>query len=293
MASRYRSLVRVDLALEAAETLRPIYDSVQWPATPLGPLDSWSPALRGAVDLALHARFPVTLLWGPELVLLYNEAFVPLIADKHPTALGRRASEVFPEAWGAIGPMLRGVLAGRGATWVEDELVPLRRHGLMEEAYFTFSYSPVRSEHGAIEGVMDIATETTDQVLDRRRQRLLGRLGKRVGDAEDVEHLTRRAASLLREDPRDLRACDIRLGGAPAVVRDARLPERPATPLGHRDVLVEERPAGRVAWVPLTSTRATSPESVLCWSSSSASTSRRTRPTCASCARSPARSGRR
>ena len=164
-----------DALLAAAGDLRRAYQEVDWAATPVGPAALWSPALRSALDLALNTRFPVTLFWGPEFVLVYNEAFVELIGDKHPAALGRPARVVFPEAWDTIGPMMHAVLAGNGATWVEDERVPLWRSGRLEECWFTFSYSPVRGEDGVIEGVLDIATETTRQVLALRRLELLGR----------------------------------------------------------------------------------------------------------------------
>lgn len=56
------------------------------------------------------------MFWGPELILIYNEAYVELISDKHPAALGAPARDVFPEAWSTIGPMLESVLSGEGAT---------------------------------------------------------------------------------------------------------------------------------------------------------------------------------
>jgi hypothetical protein len=200
-----------DLLLGAAGTFRQSYEEVDWSATPVGPLSSWSPALRNAVDLALHTQFPVALFWGPEFVLIYNEAFVPLIADKHPTALGRRAYDVFPEAWETIGPMMQTVLAGEGSTWVEDESVPVERHGLSEEAYFTFSYSPVRGDDGTIEGVMNIGTETTPHVVDRRRLQMLSRLWEVLGDLEHAEDLPERALSVLRSNGEDLPAIAVRL----------------------------------------------------------------------------------
>ena len=164
--------VPADPLFQAAGSLRATYAEVDWAATPLGPVASWSPALRGAVDLMLQTRFPVTLLWGPEFVQVYNEAYVTMLADKHPRALGRPCRDVFPEAWEQVGPLMQGVLDGHGATWFEDASIPLQRGGILEEAYFTFSYSPVRGADGTIEGVMDIATETTGEVLDRRRLRL-------------------------------------------------------------------------------------------------------------------------
>jgi hypothetical protein len=201
--------VRGNVLLEAARGLRPAYEDIYWAATPLGPVRSWSPALRDALDLTLNTDFPVTLFWGPSFVLLYNEAYVPLIADKHPAALGAPAREVFPEAWGTIGPMMEGVLAGQGATWVEDAYVPLHRRGRLEEAYFTFSYSPVRDDDGVIEGVMNIATESTRQVVDRRRLALLNALRDLLDDLDSVDEVIELALPLLRTDVEDLPGVEI------------------------------------------------------------------------------------
>src|SRR6476620_4427341 len=78
-------------AFDDAGSLRDTYAAVDWAATSLGPVEDWSPALRTSLTTALSTRFPVTLLWGPDFVLLYNEASVELLADKHPRALGRQS----------------------------------------------------------------------------------------------------------------------------------------------------------------------------------------------------------
>jgi hypothetical protein len=105
-----------DRLLDAAGAMRPAYERVDWSSTAVGPVAGWSPALRNALDLALHTHFPVTLFWGPEFVLVYNAAYVELIADKHPAALASRARDVFPEAWDQVGPMMQAVIDGRGST---------------------------------------------------------------------------------------------------------------------------------------------------------------------------------
>jgi serine phosphatase RsbU (regulator of sigma subunit) len=185
-----------------------------WAASPVGPVEGWSPTLRGVVDLLMHTRFPVTLMWGPEFALLYNEAYIPLIGDKHPQALGRPSREVFSEAWHQIGPMLREVRETRQAIYVEDELVPLVRHGFLEECYFTFSYSPVRNAGAQVEGVMHIATETTQQVIARRRLWLLTQLNEALAEADAPEDVRRLALPILRSAERDLAYADIELHGA-------------------------------------------------------------------------------
>ncbi|MFN8076723.1 MAG: PP2C family protein-serine/threonine phosphatase [Kineosporiaceae bacterium] len=193
---------------DGAGTLRSAYDGTDWASTPLGPVTGWSTALRSAVSLILDTRFPVTLLWGPESVLVYNEAYVPLIADKHPAALGSRAEEVFPEAWELIGPLLRGVLDGGPATWVRDAHVPLRRSGFLEDCYFTYSYSAVRGVgpdgRERVEGVMDVAAETTREVLDRRRLSTLADLRAELGSAHGAEAIRAAAGRVLARAADDL-----------------------------------------------------------------------------------------
>ena len=236
-------------------TLGSAYETVDWAATPLGPVASWSEALVATVDLMAQTRFPVTLMWGPELVLVYNEAFVPLIADKHPGALGTPARDVFPEAWPLIGPMLHGVLDGNDATWVEDEYVPLHRRGFLEECYFTFSYSPVRGRGNRVEGVMDIAAETTEEVLSRRRLQLLSRLNERLAHVELPEEIRDNALPLLRAVAHDFPEADIRLstvGGAAT----GPAPDDPAEVVDLGYGVLETRGDRRVARLPLSSSDA-------------------------------------
>jgi PAS domain S-box-containing protein len=142
-----------------------------WSATPLGPVAAWPPPLRASIDLILPAATPIGLYWGPDLVLVFNDAWRRLVGTKHAVALGRPAREVFPEIWGEIGPMLAGVLAGKGAAQVKDRRLSLDRAGRIEDAWFSFSFDPILLGDGSVGGVLNIATETTGRLLtDRRRE---------------------------------------------------------------------------------------------------------------------------
>ncbi|MBC8989598.1 PP2C family protein-serine/threonine phosphatase [Micromonospora chalcea] len=232
-----------------AGALREAYGRVDWAATPMGPVESWSPTLRTTVELTLQTRFAVTTFWGPELIMVYNEAYVPLIGDKHPAALGAPAAAVFPEIWDTIGPMLTGVLAGGPATWSQDLELFLDRRGFAEQCYFTFSYSAVRGSDGRVEGVIDIAAETTEQVVLQRRLTLLTRLTDALSMSDDPQRILLAAVGVLRAAPRDLPQADVLWPGVSAA--GARLPAVPPSVFGRQDLVVEDWSGRTVAWLRL------------------------------------------
>ncbi|MFG2055897.1 SpoIIE family protein phosphatase [Micromonospora sp. NPDC048930] len=172
-----------------------------WSATPLGPIGCWPQGLRTAVVICLHSRFPILLLWGDELVMLYNDAFRPILGSAERAALGRPAVAVWPEIWDVIGPMLAGVLAGAGATWDEDQRLLLDRNGFTEECYFTFSLSPIIDESGEAGGVFTAITETTGRVVSERRLRLLTTLATALVDVTEPEEVLSRTVKALTGSP--------------------------------------------------------------------------------------------
>ena len=160
---------------EAGEMSR-LTRELDWSRTPIGALDQWPASLRTAAGICLSSRHPMVIWWGPELVLLYNDAWIPILGpSKHP-ALGKPGAEVWPEMWHIIGAQMSQVLATGQATWSDDQLLPADRYGYLEEAYFTYSYSPIR-EDGRVGGVFTAVTETTARVLGDRRLRTLRTLG--------------------------------------------------------------------------------------------------------------------
>ena len=155
---------------------------------PLGPPDLWPESLRTAVDICLASRFPMLVWWGPDLVMLYNDAYHPMLGTKHPRAFGAPGREVWPEIWDVIGPMLDQVMGGGGATWSTDQLLVLDRNGYPEECYFTYSYSPIPDESGGVGGVFCAVTETTERVVGERRLATVAELAHliRAGQRSDV-----------------------------------------------------------------------------------------------------------
>ena len=147
-----------------------------WASTALGGEQTWSPTLRTAVSTALNSRFGMLLMWGPELVMVYNDTYGPMLGHRHPTALGRRVQDVWFDVWADIRPLIDEVFAG-GATYHEDLPLTMTRNGFAEESYFTFSYSPVVEPGGRVAGLLNTVVETTQRVLAARRLTVLQQLG--------------------------------------------------------------------------------------------------------------------
>ena len=177
--------------------LATLVDAADWSSGPLGDPQTWPQSLRTSVDICLSSRFPILLWWGPELVMIYNDAYRPMLGEsKHPRALGAPGREVWTEIWDVIGPMLDQVMAGGGATWSADQLLILDRNGYPEECYFTYSYSPITDESGAVGGVFCAVTETTERVVGERRLATLAEMAGLMGapSRSDIVHT---AASIL------------------------------------------------------------------------------------------------
>ncbi len=141
-----------------------------WSQTPVGHPETWPQSLRTTLSILLNSKFPMFLFWGPELICFYNDAYRPSLGNngKHPAILGARGEDCWQEIWDSIKPLIDQVLSGGEASWSEDQLLPIYRNGTMEDAYWTFSHSPVNDESGAPAGVFVTCIETTDKVSLRR-----------------------------------------------------------------------------------------------------------------------------
>ena len=139
-----------------------------WSKTPLGASDHWSPSLRLVVGIMTASGFPMAIRWGPELIVLYNDGYRPILADKHPWALGLQFREVWPETAAELIPLQQHILAGRSpGIFSVDRPLTIQRHGTnWETAHFTVSYSPVpdATSPTGIGGVLVTAVETSERL---------------------------------------------------------------------------------------------------------------------------------
>jgi PAS domain S-box-containing protein len=176
---------------EMAQRIR----ETDWSTTPLGSGQSWPQSLKLHIATILASGFPMAIRWGPELVLIYNDAYRPILRDKHPAALGSPLREVWGEIYPELGPLNEAILRGeRGAFFAEDHPWAVRREGaIVEEARFTISYSPI-PEHTApngIGGILIICVETTERVRKEEALRLLldrleGEIAQRIRERDRI-----------------------------------------------------------------------------------------------------------
>jgi PAS domain S-box-containing protein len=178
-----RTKTAIDAEARAAEGLfagpgemRALCRAFDWSTTALGPVTTWPQSLRTIVQVVLDSPTPMFLWWGPELTQLYNDAYRPSLgaSGRHPQALGMEGRACWTDIWDAIGPQIEQVMSGGPPTWHEDQYLPIERNGRLEDVWWTYSYSAVHDEAGAIAGTLVVCQETTSRVrAERERARLL------------------------------------------------------------------------------------------------------------------------
>ncbi|MCL6754573.1 GAF domain-containing sensor histidine kinase, partial [Nostoc sp. CCCryo 231-06] len=203
MASEGESLAVNSVFIEGGE-IGSLMRSLDWSQTALGYVADWPQSLRSAISILLASKAQICLFWGSELITIYNDAYRPALASKHPWALGRPAHEAWSEAWNVVEPLLKGVVATGIAFWAQDHLFFLNRHGYIEETYFDVSYDPVRDKSGKVGGVFCIVSETTGRVLGDRRLQTLSLLSRETAQAKTVELACLSAIQALATNSHDI-----------------------------------------------------------------------------------------
>lgn len=108
-----------------------------WASTPLGPIETWDNQLRQSVVMIMASPDPRLILWGNDLCLVYNEACLALIGQKHPSALGHGPMHVFAEIWQPLKSIVKRAMQQGIATRVQDLELMIDRDGRFgpEETY--------------------------------------------------------------------------------------------------------------------------------------------------------------
>ena len=149
--------------------MRALVRDHDWTATPVGQQSAWSPSLRASVDLVLASPLGMIILWGPDLVQVYNDAYRAVMGAKHPGGLGQRTRDCWPEVWAFNAPVYEAVLRGETRSFTGQALT-IERHGCPEKAWFDLNYSSLHEvpregePEGAVAGVLVTVVEVSEQV---------------------------------------------------------------------------------------------------------------------------------
>ncbi len=191
--------------LSAEGELGEMIRNYNWADSPLGPIDTWSQSLRTTVNLMLNCKNPVWVGWGPHNTFLYNDAYIDVLGkEKHPWALGKPAGVVWEEIWDYCGPLSDLVFSeGKGSS-VSDAQLFMKRGNFLEEVYYSFSYSAVIDESGAVGGLFCPNLETTDKILNERRNQTLTELSAKALIEKTLPAACATAIATLGQNPHDI-----------------------------------------------------------------------------------------
>jgi hypothetical protein len=178
--------------------------SLDWSQTPLGMPKTWPESFRSALSICLNAQFPIALYWGETLALVYNDAWRPIVGNKHPWSMGRAGFEVWPEIWEVIEPLFTKVRETGEGTFSSDQLLVMHRHGYAEECYFDFTFSPIKNPNGTVGGIFNAVQETTYRVINDRRSRLLREIASMMAAAKGTDLACSYAAQAIATNPQDI-----------------------------------------------------------------------------------------
>ncbi len=173
-----------------------------WSQGPLGAISQWPASLRIAVGSVLDSPLPTIVLWGPQLIQVYNDAYQSILGQRHPATLGQPTRECWPEVWAFNEPIFRRVQDGGERVHFEDQEYVLEPPDVSEARFFTITYTPARDESGRVLGVTVIAMDTTQRVrVERERREALveqNRLHEQLlGNVQRLQQLDRRHAFQL------------------------------------------------------------------------------------------------
>jgi signal transduction histidine kinase len=178
---------------------------IDWAKTSIGTPDRWPGTWRAAVRMVLDSFAPMVLLLGEEMLLVYNDACMPVVGGKHPRCLGKGAAAEWPEIWSSIiEPMVRHVMTTNEPAGSEDLYLPLERNGYPEETHMMFGVSAVREDDGAPTALLVTLRETTERVLVARLVACLDALSTRCFPAKTPEEACDIAADVMNQYLRDL-----------------------------------------------------------------------------------------
>ncbi|KAI9089987.1 hypothetical protein DFS34DRAFT_379627 [Phlyctochytrium arcticum] len=200
----WRSIPRFADSLAGGGLMGEMLRNFDWSSTSLGPISSWPQSLLTIVALAMASSFPMAIWYGPDLVLLYNDAYAPVAGTKHPWLFGKAGREAWSEIWDVLEPIARGVMERGDKVYIEDHLLFMTRNGYVEESYHTWSWIPIRQENGSVGGLLNPTFEATGRILAERRLKTLRDFSANTSTAKKLRDVCLIGTEAIAENQHDI-----------------------------------------------------------------------------------------
>ncbi|KAF8951628.1 hypothetical protein BGZ52_010564 [Haplosporangium bisporale] len=181
---------------QSAESL---FETKDWSTTGLGPRENWDPELAMLMPTLMRSAAPLAVYWTDQYYLIYNDAWRPILKQKHPMAMGTPGATVWSEIWEALGSQMAKVRKQRRGQDNKALRLDLHREGYEEECYFDFTFSPIFLRDGSVGGILAVVNEVTQSILNQRRLLTLNQFSKQAPLIQSVDGAYSMITTILQE----------------------------------------------------------------------------------------------
>ncbi|KAG0324352.1 hypothetical protein BG000_002240, partial [Podila horticola] len=176
-----------------------LVESKDWSTTGLGPRENWDPELSMLMPMLMRSAAPLAIYWGDQSYLIYNDAWRPILKQKHPMALGTPGATVWSEIWEELEIQMAQVRKERRGKDNKSLRLDLHREGYEEECYFDFTFSPIFLKDGSVGGIFAVVQEVTQSILNQRRLLTLNQFSKQAPLIQSVDGAYSMITTILQE----------------------------------------------------------------------------------------------
>ncbi|KAK8062126.1 histidine kinase-group xi protein, partial [Apiospora hydei] len=178
--------------------------NVDWANTSVGPIEQWPQELRQLLRMVIVDSAPCIIYWGEKFTIFYNEAYIPLIGNNHPTIMGKNAADVFPDFWNFFDKIITDQRLTAEPAQGDASMLLMERHGFLEETYFDWKLVPLIGENGEVMASYGTPRDLTMHVINKRRSDCVQQLTHKISRITNLEDLWATTLAGLSQDERDL-----------------------------------------------------------------------------------------
>ncbi|RIB28825.1 hypothetical protein C2G38_2156931 [Gigaspora rosea] len=161
-----------------------------WSKTSLGPMDSWEPTIKNALDLCLQSTYPICLYLGSDLITIFNKE------------VGKSVNEVYMPDYQLS--QLKNVMTTGKGIFQKEQCIEGLRNGYKIEVYFDYTFSPIFKSDGSVYGIFNLVQEVTQKVLSVRRFKTLSEFGRWTSEIKSLDSACNIITKVLRDNNADI-----------------------------------------------------------------------------------------